>query len=113
MKLRDLARQVSEECRELIERYSLRIMAEREDPYGVQVTLENSAAALRIRWEWRERRLFLSIFRLDRGPVAPVWDLESRIRDPLNGFDVDDLIAATHPELTVEQEGLSTRRVLA
>lgn len=113
MKLRTLADQVSQEMHVLIDRHSLRTVGKRKDLSGVQVTLANEAAALRVRWDSREERLFLSMFRLDRGNLPSVWDLDSRLRDPLNGFDVDDLTAARLPQLKVKQDGRSTQEVLA
>lgn len=81
------------------ETYGLRLLRDRADSAGSEVVLGNSKAAVRIRLEPREG-LFVSLLRLHNG-LVPSRDLDDRMRDPFNGFDLDDLIQLRSPQLHI------------
>lgn len=112
MNLAELEQELLTTFTVVIARYSLALTGSQEDDYGAQATLANSSAALRVRHELRDKRFFLTIHRLDRGPIASMRDMAERRRDPLNGFDVDDLISLRDAEHRIEQAGLPEHEIL-
>jgi len=82
--------------------YALRTLTENSDRFGSEVVIGNATTALRFRLEPREG-LFVSLLRI-HNTVIPSRDLEDRLRDPINGFDLDDLIALRAPECSVHSK---------
>jgi len=79
--------------------YGFRPLKYEADPNGYEVVLGNGTTALRVRLEPREG-LFVSLLKPHDG-IIPTRDLDDRMRDPINGFDVDDLIQARLPTFRV------------
>lgn len=113
MNLANLKQGLATAFSEAVTQLGIRELDEREDPYGAQVTLGNQLAAVRVRRDYLDNRFFVTIHRLDRGPIAPLRDMIERKRDPLNGFDLDDLIALRAPDHHVDQNQWSERETLS
>ena len=82
--------------------HALRLLREDSDRFGSEVVIGNMTTALRFRLEPREG-LFVSLLRLHDSGI-PSRDLDDRMRDPINGFDVDDLIQLRAPQCAVSSK---------
>lgn len=74
----------------------------RSDRFGEEGVIGNSATAIGLRYEPRESRVFASILRLIDDAV-PRRDIDDRIKDPINGFDLLDLVQLRSPSLRVPE----------
>lgn len=102
----DLLKVTDQELATLRQEYDLGSGQYHADAYGEQVTYMNRWSAVRIRLEYRDARVFVSLFRLGEKPLPLHWDLDARERDPLNGFDLEDLIAIRSSANDVKQVDL-------
>lgn|GEM_PF-5309346 len=88
---------------DLIVRYDLEYAAVQMDADTHEVTYKNATSAVRVDLDSRENRVYVSLFRVYDDIVPAYRDINARKRDPLNGFDVDDLISLRSPGDRISQ----------
>jgi hypothetical protein len=84
----------------LVSEFRLHTLRAAHDAFGDEIVIGNMLVAVQLRYEPREQRVFASLLRLRNGAI-PSRDIEDRIRDPINGFDVQDLIALRAPSVQI------------
>jgi len=72
-------------------KYNFKPIKSEKDPFGVYVLYKNSTTAVNIRYEWREKKLFILLIRLIDGQI-PEYPHFIKPDTELNQFYFDDVI---------------------
>lgn len=84
--------------------FQLSLTVARADESEAVASFENATTAILVRHDAYERRVFVSLHKKRGIGASASPDINDRLRDPLNGFDVDDLIALRCPDRAVVQQ---------
>ncbi|MEN6391639.1 MAG: hypothetical protein ABFD04_14600 [Syntrophomonas sp.] len=72
-------------------KYNFELIKSQKDPFGEYVLYKNSTTAVQIRYEWREKKLFILLIRLINDQI-PEYPHFIKLDTKLNHFYFDDVM---------------------